>query len=385
MGQTVTLSHGQDSSIHGQTTHPGTWQTEPATQNGAGGRGYAFCRLSGRAEALSDRLSTICIFLRCRRWRGFSDARVHRAVRDFTSGMAGLGAGQILMGPLSDKYGRKPLSCLSRWEYLLPARLHPFSRPAYGVLLMEIRPGIGAAGGYFLARTGSSRHLRRAPFQQKMMALIGASTVLLWRAHRCSEDSAAKYFRMEANPSDFAALLSFFCSSPASASLSPFRAPQARSGKNGTDFPRIWPAAPQTSDSMTQRQPQRDRSRLLFAYIPSSAVHHAGHPWLFRRWRSDASWGVNAPSRPPDRWSPARFRSSAMRRGGCWILICQRWVIISLLVIHDFGHLKYRCCLIPLALGMIFTVGNTVHERGPHSRDERRRPYWEWSASYSAR
>ena len=42
MGQTVTPVSRQDSSIHGQTTHPGTSQTEPATQNGAGGRGYAF-------------------------------------------------------------------------------------------------------------------------------------------------------------------------------------------------------------------------------------------------------------------------------------------------------------------------------------------------------
>ena len=127
MGQTVTPVSRQDSSIHGQTTHPGTSQTEPATQNGAGGRGYAFLvaylvALSAFGSFVNDMY--IPTLPEMARFFGCSASTVQLGL---TSGMAGLGAGQILMGPLSDKYGRKPILFISMGIFIAGAVASVFS------------------------------------------------------------------------------------------------------------------------------------------------------------------------------------------------------------------------------------------------------------------
>lgn len=90
-----------------------------------------------------------------------------------TMGMAGLAIGQIFLGPMSDKYGRKPILIGSLILFTIAAVVSVFSPTIQFFLVCRFFQGLGASGGYFLARTipadrYSGRQLARA------MALIGA-------------------------------------------------------------------------------------------------------------------------------------------------------------------------------------------------------------------
>lgn len=90
-----------------------------------------------------------------------------------TFGMIGLGAGEILLGPLSDKYGRKLVLNSSVSLFLLAAVVCIFSPTIHFFIICRLVQGMGASGAYFLARTipadvFSGRELA------KTMALIGA-------------------------------------------------------------------------------------------------------------------------------------------------------------------------------------------------------------------
>lgn len=90
-----------------------------------------------------------------------------------TMGMVGLAVGQIFLGPMSDKYGRKPILIGSLILFTIAAVVSVFSPTIHFFLVCRLFQGLGASGGYFLARTipadrYSGRQLARA------MALIGA-------------------------------------------------------------------------------------------------------------------------------------------------------------------------------------------------------------------
>lgn len=90
-----------------------------------------------------------------------------------TMGMIGLALGQIVLGPVSDRYGRKPVLFGSVMLFVVFALASVFSTNIHVFNLCRLFQGIGAAGGYFLARTipadvYSGRGLA------KLMALIGA-------------------------------------------------------------------------------------------------------------------------------------------------------------------------------------------------------------------
>lgn len=90
-----------------------------------------------------------------------------------TMGMIGLALGQIILGPVSDKYGRRPVLTASLSLFIVSAIVSVFSPTIHVFNLCRLFQGMGAAGGYFLARTipadvYSGRSLAR------LMALIGA-------------------------------------------------------------------------------------------------------------------------------------------------------------------------------------------------------------------
>ena len=90
-----------------------------------------------------------------------------------TMGMIGLGIGQIILGPVSDKYGRRPVLIASMSLFVVAAVVSIFSPTIHFFNLCRLFQGIGASGGYFLARTipadvYSGRQLA------KLMALLGA-------------------------------------------------------------------------------------------------------------------------------------------------------------------------------------------------------------------
>lgn len=103
----------------------------------------------------------------------FFGCQVSVAQLGLTMGMVGLGLGQILLGPISDHYGRKPVLIGSVILFIVAAVASIFSPNIHVFNISRLFQGLGASGGYFLARTipadlYSGRALAR------LMAITGA-------------------------------------------------------------------------------------------------------------------------------------------------------------------------------------------------------------------
>lgn len=70
-----------------------------------------------------------------------------------TMGMIGLATGQIIFGPASYKYGRKPILVVAICIFLVGATVSLFSPNIHFFNVCRMFQGIGASAGYFLART----------------------------------------------------------------------------------------------------------------------------------------------------------------------------------------------------------------------------------------
>lgn len=96
-----------------------------------------------------------------------------QAQLSLTFGMIGLGIGQLLMGPISDHYGRKIVLSVSLIVFITAAVVSVFSPNMTTFLFLRFVQGAGAAGGYFLARTIPA-DIYHGRDLAKLMALIGA-------------------------------------------------------------------------------------------------------------------------------------------------------------------------------------------------------------------
>lgn len=90
-----------------------------------------------------------------------------------TTGMIGLGMGQLVMGPVSARYGRKPVLVASICLFIAAAVVSIFS-PTIGFFIgCRFFQGAGASGGYFLSRTIPADFYGGRTLA-KTMAIIGA-------------------------------------------------------------------------------------------------------------------------------------------------------------------------------------------------------------------
>lgn len=108
-------------------------------------------------------LPAMCSFFGC---------SVPTAQMGLTTGMIGLAVGQLLLGPISDRIGRLPVLFSALILFIAAAIVSVFSTSIHFFNFCRFFQGVGASGGYFLARTipadiYSGRHLA------KLMALIG--------------------------------------------------------------------------------------------------------------------------------------------------------------------------------------------------------------------
>ncbi len=102
----------------------------------------------------------------------FFGCTVPIAQMGLTMGMIGLATGQLILGPVSDRVGRKPVLYWSLGLFISAAVASIFSPTIHAFNICRFFQGIGASGGYFLARTipadiYAGRNLA------KLMALIG--------------------------------------------------------------------------------------------------------------------------------------------------------------------------------------------------------------------
>lgn len=90
-----------------------------------------------------------------------------------TTGMIGLAVGELFMGPVSDKYGRKPMLVWSLVAFIIASTVCVFSPSIHFFLVCRFFQGLGASGGYFLARSIPA-DIYSGRTLAKTMAIIGA-------------------------------------------------------------------------------------------------------------------------------------------------------------------------------------------------------------------
>ena len=90
-----------------------------------------------------------------------------------TFGMIGLGIGQMLFGPFSDRWGRKPILYIAMVIFAIGAFCSVWSKTIWEFIWWRLVQGFGASGGYFLARTIPA-DMYRGQDLAKVMALVGA-------------------------------------------------------------------------------------------------------------------------------------------------------------------------------------------------------------------
>ena len=90
-----------------------------------------------------------------------------------TFGMIGLGIGQMLFGPFSDRWGRKPILYIAMVIFAIGAFCSVWSKSIWEFIWWRLVQGFGASGGYFLARTIPA-DMYRGQDLAKVMALVGA-------------------------------------------------------------------------------------------------------------------------------------------------------------------------------------------------------------------
>ncbi len=105
--------------------------------------------------------------------RKFFGCSVSLSQMGLSMGMIGLALGQLILGPLSDRIGRKPVLIGSLTLFIVAAVVSLFSPTIHVFNTCRLFQGIGASGGYFLARTIPADVYSGRPLA-KLMALIGA-------------------------------------------------------------------------------------------------------------------------------------------------------------------------------------------------------------------
>lgn len=90
-----------------------------------------------------------------------------------TFGMIGLGVGEMILGPFSDRWGRKPILIIALIVFAIGAICSVWSKSIHEFIWWRLVQGLGASGGYFLARTIPA-DMYRGQALAKVMALVGA-------------------------------------------------------------------------------------------------------------------------------------------------------------------------------------------------------------------
>ncbi|MDD3038806.1 multidrug effflux MFS transporter [Bacteroides sp.] len=90
-----------------------------------------------------------------------------------TTSMAGLALGQIFFGPLSDKYGRRPLLLSSMLLFIVSTLLCLYAPDIYSFVALRLIQGIAGAGGIVISRSVATDKFSGKELA-KMLAVIGA-------------------------------------------------------------------------------------------------------------------------------------------------------------------------------------------------------------------
>ncbi len=90
-----------------------------------------------------------------------------------STSMMGLAVGQIFIGPVSDKYGRRPLAIMSMWIFIFSTIACLWAPSIEMFVAFRFLQGVGGAGGIVLSRSIATDRYWGEKLS-KMMAIIGA-------------------------------------------------------------------------------------------------------------------------------------------------------------------------------------------------------------------
>ena len=104
------------------------------------------------------------------------------ASMSLTAGMIGLAAGQLFIGPLTDKYGRKRILVGSMLLFVVASLLCIFSGDIFMFNAMRVLQGLAGAGGIVIAKSMSA-DMYTGRELASFMALLGVPSTAL---HQCA-------------------------------------------------------------------------------------------------------------------------------------------------------------------------------------------------------
>lgn len=275
-----------------------------------------------------------------------------------TMGMIGLGLGQVILGPISDKYGRKPVLVISLMLFVAAAVVSVFSPTIEFFLACRVVQGLGASGGYFLARTVPADIYGGRPLA-KMMALIGAingiapASAPVIGGFVAEDEGWRGVFWVLAGFALLLLLLCFFFKESLPAAK--------RFNGNIRDAFKEYAPLLKNSRFMKHVLLKGSALGLLFAYI-SSAPFIMQTVYGFSELKFGLFMGFNALFAAAGSIVALRFKILKDAAWlGAWVLMISAAVdAAALLFINDFW--AYEVGLLPMifSMGMIFTVGNTL-------------------------
>ncbi len=275
-----------------------------------------------------------------------------------TMGMIGLGIGQLIMGPVSDKYGRKPVLIITLSIFIVSAVVSVFSPSIHFFLGCRLVQGIGASGGYFLARTIPADIYSGRPLA-KMMALIGAingfapaSAPVLGGLLAVADGWKGIFYVL----AGFAALL-ICIGIPLKESLKP----ENRFKGKLIDAFKEYPLLIKNRRFMTHAFLKGSALGLLFAYCSSAPFIMQDH-FGWSEVHFGLFMGFNALFVAFGAMMALKFKilKQAAFLGGWTLLLATSVQFGVLFLLNDFWAYELTMLPIVFSLGMIFTVGNTL-------------------------
>lgn len=276
-----------------------------------------------------------------------------------TTGMIGLAAGQFVMGPISDKYGRKPLLIWSLVAFAIASVVSVFSPTIHFFLVCRFFQGLGASGGYFLARSIPA-DIYSGRMLAKTMAIIGAINGIAPASAPVLGGIVSDFFTWKGV---FVFLTLFgivlLCFSPKlKESLTPDKRYQGSVRQSFGNYGNLL----RNKAFMTHVLLKGAALGLMFAYVSSGPFifeTHFGHTQTI----FGCIMGANALLVAGGSMLALKFR--ILKNAAFWAafgLLASVAAEVYILFTHPDSFWGYELLLLPLLffLGMIFTVSNTL-------------------------
>ena len=275
-----------------------------------------------------------------------------------TFGMVGLAIGQLILGPVSDHYGRKPVLAYSVLTFIVGAIAILFSRSITAFIICRLLQGLGASGAYFLARTVPA-DIFQGRALAKLMALVGAINGIAPASAPVLGGVIADAFTWKGifiTLAIYAAVVLCF--------IPFFKESLPKSERTSVPWYKTFPGYVRLLKNrafMTHVCLKGFALGLLFAYISSSPFILEDH-YGFSQTMYGVIIGVNAILLVIGSLVALKFRpfKTAVAVGSFILIPSVGFQAYALWNIHSFW--VFEACALPMlfAMGMIFSVSNTL-------------------------